>query len=211
MVAGPTIVACACRAHAQACIRLCEPSHLLASNLTRLHGQTLIYHAYLSPLQEAIRDNFSLVYELLDEVVDFGYAQNCALDVLKMYINLGKQKEGVASAAEDRKMTSAITGARDWRREGIVHKKNEVFIDVLESVNLLLSGTGTVLRNDVTGAVMMKALLSGAWGGRVERGGAAFRGRLHAVPTRLPPVSAPPPPPCRHARVQAGPQRQARP
>jgi AP-2 complex subunit mu-1 len=69
-----------------------------------------------------------------------------------MYINLGSQRVAT-TAQEDRKMTSTITGARDWRREGIVHKTNEVFLDVLESVNLLLSTTGTVLRNDVTGVV----------------------------------------------------------
>ena len=102
--------------------------------------------------EDSIRDNFTLVYELLDEIIDFGYPQNAALDVLKLYINLGSLKVQT-SAQEDRKMTSTITGARDWRREGIVHKKNEVFIDVLESVNLLLSATGTVLRNDVTGQV----------------------------------------------------------
>jgi hypothetical protein len=58
-------------------------------------------------------------------------------------------------------MTSTITGARDWRREGIVHKKNEVFIDVDESVNLLVSSNGTVLKNDVSGRIMMKAQLTG--------------------------------------------------
>lgn len=58
-------------------------------------------------------------------------------------------------------MTSYITGARDWRRDGIAYKKNEVFIDVFESVNLLVSTNGTVLRNDVTGSVMMKSFLSG--------------------------------------------------
>jgi AP-2 complex subunit mu-1 len=77
-----------------------------------------------------------------------------------MYINLGSLR-APTSAAADKQMTSAITGARDWRREGIVHKKNEVFIDVDESVNLLVSSNGTVLKNDVSGKIMMKALLSG--------------------------------------------------
>lgn len=40
--------------------------------------------------QETIRDNFTLVYELLDETMDYGYPQNCSIDVLKMYINLGQ-------------------------------------------------------------------------------------------------------------------------
>lgn len=30
------------------------------------------------------------MYELLDETMDYGYPQNCAIDVLKMYINLGQ-------------------------------------------------------------------------------------------------------------------------
>lgn len=38
----------------------------------------------------------------------------------------------------------------------------QVYIDVLESVNLLMSSNGAVLRNDVSGKVIMKTLLSGA-------------------------------------------------
>jgi AP-2 complex subunit mu-1 len=40
--------------------------------------------------EDTIRDNFTLVYELLDETMDYGYPQNCSIDVLKMYINLGQ-------------------------------------------------------------------------------------------------------------------------
>jgi len=127
-----------------------------------LHTMVEIFNGYFEEDfdEDDIRDNFTLVYELFDEVIDFGYPQNCALDVLKMYINLGSQR-AATSAAADKQMTSAITGARDWRREGIVHKKNEVFLDVDESVNLLVSANGTVLKNDVSGKVLMKAQLSG--------------------------------------------------
>jgi AP-2 complex subunit mu-1 len=68
--------------------------------------------AHWPHLQEAIKNNFTLVYELLDgtahcnftsimskiltphvtECMDSGYPQNCAIDVLKLYINLGSQK-----------------------------------------------------------------------------------------------------------------------
>ena len=44
--------------------------------------------------EESIRDNFTLVYELLDETIDHGYPQNCAIDVLKMFINLGQLNVG---------------------------------------------------------------------------------------------------------------------
>ena len=39
-------------------------------------------------------------------------------------------------------ISTLVTGALDWRQEGIRYRKNEVFIDVLESVNLLLSASG---------------------------------------------------------------------
>jgi AP-2 complex subunit mu-1 len=36
--------------------------------------------------ESQIRNNFSLIYELLDEVMDFGYPQILDTDVLKQYI-----------------------------------------------------------------------------------------------------------------------------
>jgi len=35
--------------------------------------------------------------------------------------------------------------------------KNEVYLDVIESVNVLLSSKGTILKNDVQGVVKIKA------------------------------------------------------
>jgi len=50
----------------------------------------------------------------------------------------------------------------DWRQAGkFKYRKNEVFIDVLEAVNLLMSSKGVVLRADVSGKIVMKTYLSG--------------------------------------------------
>ncbi|CAK4081334.1 unnamed protein product [Aphanomyces euteiches] len=112
--------------------------------------------------EESIRNNFTLVYELMDETMDYGYPQNCSSDVLKMYINLGSMSaEAAATSAQPGQLTSQITGAIDWRREGIKYKRNEVYLDVFESVNLLMSANGAVLRNEVVGQVVMKTLLTG--------------------------------------------------
>ena len=48
-----------------------------------------------------------------------------------------------------------------WRSEGIRYRKNEVFLDVIESLNLLVSSTGNVLRSEILGAIKMKCYLSG--------------------------------------------------
>jgi AP-2 complex subunit mu-1 len=51
--------------------------------------------------EEAVKNNFVLVYELLDEILDFGYPQNTETDTLKMYITT----EGVKS---ERAMVRAL-------------------------------------------------------------------------------------------------------
>jgi AP-2 complex subunit mu-1 len=53
------------------------------------------------------------------------------------------------------------TGALSWRRSDIKYRRNEAFVDVIEDVNLLMSATGTVLRADVNGQIVMRAYLSG--------------------------------------------------
>ena len=55
----------------------------------------------------------------------------------------------------------AITNAVNWRAEGIVHKKNEIFLDVIEKLNLLVSSNGTVLHSEILGSLKMKSFLSG--------------------------------------------------
>ncbi|KAL2350548.1 Mu homology domain-containing protein [Cryomyces antarcticus] len=110
--------------------------------------------------EEAVKNNFVLVYELLDEILDFGYPQNTETDTLKMYITT----EGVKSERtmeDSSKITMQATGALSWRRADIKYRKNEAFVDVIEDVNLLMSATGTILRADVNGQVVMRAYLSG--------------------------------------------------
>jgi AP-1 complex subunit mu len=43
----------------------------------------------------------------------------------------------------------AITNAVSWRSEGIRYRKNEVFLDVIESVNLLVGLATSVRRRGV--------------------------------------------------------------
>lgn len=58
------------------------------------------------------------------------------------------------------KIPSAVTNAVSWRPEGIKYRKNEVFLDVIESVNLLVSQQGHVLHNEIVGSIMLNVFLS---------------------------------------------------
>lgn len=46
--------------------------------------------------ENSMRNNMTLIYELMDETMDFGYPQNCAVDVLRLYINLGTVRPQVS-------------------------------------------------------------------------------------------------------------------
>jgi len=109
--------------------------------------------------EENVKNNFVLIYELLDEIVDFGYPQNTDTGVLKTFIT----QQGVKSASKEEQaaITSQVTGQIGWRREGIKYRRNELFLDVLEYVNLLMSPQGQVLSAHVAGKVVMKSYLSG--------------------------------------------------
>ncbi|KAJ1972388.1 clathrin associated protein complex medium subunit [Dimargaris xerosporica] len=111
--------------------------------------------------EESVKNNFALIYELTDEILDFGYPQNMDPDALKLYITTKEVKSDSAITATSSQITMQATGAVSWRRPDIRYRKNEAFIDVIESVNLLMSTRGTVLRADVTGQIIMRAYLSG--------------------------------------------------
>ncbi|KAF8118554.1 LOW QUALITY PROTEIN: hypothetical protein N665_0004s0036 [Sinapis alba] len=92
--------------------------------------------------EDAIRNNFVLIYELLDEIMDFGYPQNLSPEILKLYITQEGVRSLFSSKPKDKPVPNAtlqITGAVGWRREGLSYQKNEGFLDIVESVNLLMS------------------------------------------------------------------------
>jgi len=129
--------------------------------------------------EESIRDNFVICYELLDEMVDFGYPQTTDAQILQEYIT----QEGYKLDVGAPKPPPAVTNAVSWRdpegndgetslnvprtkiiicyRGGIKYRKNEVFLDVIESVDLLAGAQGQVLRSEIRGNIKMRVYLSG--------------------------------------------------
>lgn len=118
-----------------------------------------VFKDYFGTLEEeAIRDNFVVIYELLDETIDHGIPQSMDSKILRSFIT----QKGNRMAHDLRsKPPVALTNAVSWRTEGIKHKKNEIFLDVVEKLNLLVAANGTVLHSEINGAVKMKSFLSG--------------------------------------------------
>jgi len=109
--------------------------------------------------EESIRDNFVLTYELMDEMMDNGLPQTTEVKILREYIKT--ESFQFLPGQEQTRPPTAITNAVSWRPENIRHKKNEVFLDVVEKLNLLVSANGTVLRSEILGSLKMKTFLSG--------------------------------------------------
>ncbi|KAG2434281.1 hypothetical protein HXX76_008005 [Chlamydomonas incerta] len=156
--------------------------------LTRSNGNAMLSFRFMTSLvslfqsyfegdlnESSIRSNFVLMYELLDEVMDYGLPQISDPAILKtLILQKGYKSEGgllgtsaseaaakkAKEAAAAANATLAVTGAVGWRREGIKYKRNEIFLDIVEQVNVLMSQNGTVLRNDVVGRIQMKCFLS---------------------------------------------------
>lgn len=71
----------------------------------------------------------SLQYELLDEMMDFGYPQYTEAKILSEFIKTDAYRMEVTQ-----RPPMAVTNAVSWRMEGIKYKKNEVGVSTLSSL-----------------------------------------------------------------------------
>ncbi|XP_050403424.1 AP-1 complex subunit mu-1 isoform X1 [Patella vulgata] len=139
------------------CVATSKKNSNVALVFSFLHKIVQIFIEYFKEMEEeSIRDNFVCIYELLDEVMDFGYPQTTDTKILQEYITQEGHKLEMAP-----RPPMAVTNAVSWRSEGVKYRKNEVFLDVIESVNLLVSANGNVLRSEIVGSIKMRVFLSG--------------------------------------------------
>lgn len=137
--------------------------------LTFLHKLKVVFEQYFKELEdESLRDNFVITYELLDEMMDFGYPQITEVKVLQEFIKTEAHKLATQTSTKKKadKLTdvmvpTAASNVVSWRPEGIKHFKNEIFLDVIEKLNILVSANGTVLSSEIIGRVRMRSYLSG--------------------------------------------------
>jgi AP-4 complex subunit mu-1 len=131
---------------------------------------TKIFKDYCGVLtEEAIRKNFVLIYELLDETLDYGFAQGTSTEILKSHVhnepiatdasvhtafNIPSMKSNFKSSTAVRKPI-AVTG--DQAKKG----ENEIFCDILEQLNVVFNAGGQVLNSSIEGRIQMKSYLAG--------------------------------------------------
>ena len=99
--------------------------------------------------EENVKNNFVLIYELLDELLDFGYPQNTDTGILKTFIT----QQGIKSASreEQEAITSQVTGQIGWRREGIKYRHHVA--STLDAVDVLVEALSNVTDNRDTNEI----------------------------------------------------------
>jgi AP-4 complex subunit mu-1 len=132
---------------------------------------TKIFKDYCGVLtEEAIRKNFVLIYELLDECLDYGFAQGTSTELLKSHVhnepiatdasvhtafNIPTMKSNFKSSTAVRKPISVHGGDSKGKHE------NEIFCDILEQLNVVFNAGGQVLNSSIEGRIQMKSYLAG--------------------------------------------------
>ena len=120
--------------------------------------------------EEAIRKNFILIYELLDEIVDFGYPQGTSTENLKACVYnepllVDAQKLRVPSLSTKTVSSSAVHKPIGSRKTGMMGQsgaaRNEIFVDILERLTMLFAANGSVVNSTIDGCIQMKSYLAG--------------------------------------------------
>lgn len=105
--------------------------------------------------EESVRDNYIVVYELLDDMMDFGHVQTTDINLLQDYVTQTSYKLEVSQAV------NTLTDKISWRPPGIYYRKNELFVDVIETVSCTLDAQGNSTAYAVDGKIAVKSFLSG--------------------------------------------------
>lgn len=150
---------------------MCNISSLLPQLLSKIAKVFKDYCGTLS--EESIRKNFILLYELLDELLDYGYPQVTQTENLKAFVY--NEPIVVTAVADTGKMINPKTASASAVHKPVINsvdmdgkktslsanQKNEIFVDILERLSVLFSNNGYVLNSTIDGCIQMKSYLAG--------------------------------------------------
>lgn len=115
-----------------------------------------------------LRANFPLVYELIDEVLDYGYIQDCSSEKLKPLVsNVARSSTPSPNLLSELLLQGKTKGSDATTRpiaislEDDRSRINEVYLDLVERVVVAFNASGELTRADLFGKLIMKSYLKG--------------------------------------------------
>lgn len=112
--------------------------------------------------EESIRKNFTLIYEIIDEAIDYGYAQSTSTDQLRPYIvNEALSVENSLFTFRPSFLSNSAPYTAVQRPMTGKGVKNEIFVDVYEKITALFDVKGYLINSAIDGCIQMKSYLQG--------------------------------------------------
>ena len=110
--------------------------------------------------EETIRKNFVLIYEIIDEMIDFGYPQLSDTEQVKEFVFTEPIVE-LKNINTLKEMFSKSTKSNENAKRSIADNKNknEIYVDIIEKITCLFSRNGTILSSGIDGCIKMKSYL----------------------------------------------------
>ncbi|KAL1528669.1 hypothetical protein AB1Y20_010005 [Prymnesium parvum] len=122
--------------------------------------------------EESLRKNFTLIYELVDEVIDFGYPQSASTAELQAFVF--NEAAPVSNTKESRLLPALTKPTQKTMSSRAVHQpislpnsssrsgKNEIFVDVIDRISATFNSNGQVRTFSIDGSIQMKSYLTGS-------------------------------------------------
>jgi AP-3 complex subunit mu len=138
--------------------------------LELLQQMAEVFHSYFDALgAESVKENFSVVFQLLDEMVDNGVPICTEPSVLKERVppptlmSRARLLVGAHQKLDTSSELNVMDGAAtmSWRKPGIRYTSNEILFDVLEEVDAIIDSEGSIVMADIRGRLEAMSKLSG--------------------------------------------------
>jgi len=132
-----------------------------------LHRVVDTFEDYFSECTEvSIKDNYVVVYELLDEMLDNGFPLATEANILKELIKPPNMLRTVVNTVTGKSNVSEVlpTGQLSnipWRRAGVKYTNNEAYFDVIEEVDAIIDKNGSTVSTEIHGYIDCSVKLSG--------------------------------------------------
>lgn len=132
-----------------------------------LHRVFEIFEEYFGSVDEVtIKDNFSTVYQLLEEMMDFGYPLTTEPNALKSMIEppttisrLTKATLGGSNVSDI--LPDGTISNMPWRKTDVSYSQNEIYLDIIEEIDAIVDRNGLIITSEVSGIIAANSRLSG--------------------------------------------------
>lgn len=124
-----------------------------------LHRVVDTFDDYFTECTESIiKENFVVVYELLDEMLDNGFPLATESNILKELIKPPNILRTIANTVTGKSnvsgtLPSGQLSAIPWRRSGVKYTNNEAYFDVVEEVDAIIDKAGQTVFAEIQGYV----------------------------------------------------------